>query len=71
MVLASKLIQRGLLRRQAIGDDCFDRSVLLERLVHEAGSRLLVSALGELALDNLHLMIDGSRQVVSFAVQVH
>lgn len=55
--------RRCLVKTQSIGGDCSRRSVPLDRPLYEAKRSSLVACPGDVALQNLALVVDGSPEV--------
>ncbi len=67
----TKLSHRSFVRGETIGGDLSGRTVAFERLLHEPQRCLLVALLGDIALEDLALLIDRAPQVVQLAVDLH
>ncbi len=57
-VLAAQFLHRRRVGSQAVGDDCLDLAVPLQRLLHERKSRGFVAFPGDVALENFALLIN-------------
>ena len=70
-VLVSKLAYCRSVGMQAVSGDYVYRSVVLQRFLHEAQSRLLVPFLGDVTLKYFSPLVDRSPEVVGYPIDLH
>lgn len=67
----AQLVHRCAVGPQAVGSNCLDATVPLQRLLYECQRSFLISGLSDVTLEDLTFLVDRALQVVHLSANLH